>query len=252
MKASQIVAGVTLQLESDIIFGRLHPFETLSEDILMDRFEVKRHVVRQALAELVKKGIVEKQAGRSAQVRFFPAKEVDDIYEVRAHLFVLAVRLMKLPFGPSVLAELRRYQRDHKAAVRAGSLLKTHHANDKFHTTLFAQCDNVHLIDTIQHYEWLSNPIRSYGIADKKIMAQSIKDHSDMIESIVAQDRRRLSEIVVRHILPGKHEYLSSLGSLARLTTGAPRSPLARPDKPATTRRARSPRARKAKASAAK
>ncbi len=56
-------------LEEDIVFGRLHPRERLTEDALMARFGLKRHVVRQALAELELMGVVERKRNVGAVVR---------------------------------------------------------------------------------------------------------------------------------------------------------------------------------------
>src|ERR1043165_9801722 len=52
------VADIVQRLEEEIALGLLSPRERLVEDDLLARFNVKRHVVRQALAELELMGMV--------------------------------------------------------------------------------------------------------------------------------------------------------------------------------------------------
>ena len=59
--------GIVDKLETDIVFGRLHPRERLIEDDLMARFGAKRHLVRQALVELERMGLVRRTRNRGGE-----------------------------------------------------------------------------------------------------------------------------------------------------------------------------------------
>ena len=52
------VQGVVERIEEDIVLGRLHPRERLIEDDLMERLGVKRHVIREALLDLERIGVI--------------------------------------------------------------------------------------------------------------------------------------------------------------------------------------------------
>src|SRR5674476_52697 len=67
-------------LEEDIVFGYMHPRERLVEDELRARFCLKRHVVRQVLAELEQMGLVERKKNIGALVKSYSVKEVIDLY----------------------------------------------------------------------------------------------------------------------------------------------------------------------------
>lgn len=56
---ASVIAGT---LEEDIVLGLLAPRVRLVEDDLMERFAAKRHVVRDALAQLESAGLLEPQA----------------------------------------------------------------------------------------------------------------------------------------------------------------------------------------------
>ena len=76
-------------LEEDIIFGRLQPRERLVEDVLIKRFGGKRHVVRQALAELERMGIVVREQNKGAVVRLFQTGRIQQYIYVLVMAFIL-------------------------------------------------------------------------------------------------------------------------------------------------------------------
>src|SRR5450830_632256 len=84
-------------LEEEIVLGFLHPRERLVEDDLLERFGLKRHVVRQVLVELERMGLVERKRNIGALVKAYTAKEVEDLYAVRELLECQCVRLIRFP-----------------------------------------------------------------------------------------------------------------------------------------------------------
>ncbi len=199
-----MVAG----LESDILFGRLRPRERLVEDVLMERFDAKRHSVRQALAELERRGIVVKEPNRGCAVRDFNAAEIEEIYELRTLLQDRAAQRMPLPAPASVLKALEALQREHDAAVAARDLHRVDRANEAFHRALFAACGNGALAEAIAHYAYVTRPIRLYPVADPDALERLRVEHWAMIDTLRGGDRKELRRLVVAHIGPSKQAYL--------------------------------------------
>src|SRR5918997_2561481 len=100
------VGDVVRALEFDILLGRLRPRERLVEDALMTRFSAKRHVIRRALDELERIGVVVRARNRGAAVRDFSAQEVEEVYEIRELLQRHAAERMPLPGDADHIAEL--------------------------------------------------------------------------------------------------------------------------------------------------
>ena len=203
------VEEVVRILEEDIIFGRLKPRERLVEDVLMARLAVKRHVVRQALAELERLGVVVRERNKGSAVRDFAPQDVEAIYDVRAVLQRHAASLIPFPVAPDVVAELEAIHARHSQAVEAGDLRAVYRLNNEFHDALFAACGNPYLVATISEYAWLVHAIRSYRIADPKLLRQARDEHALMIEALRAGDRKTLMELCEQHILPSKEAYLA-------------------------------------------
>ena len=195
-------------LEFDILFGLLKPRERLVEDALIQRFGAKRHVVRQALAELARMGIVTRAPNRGAAVRDFTAEEVEEIAELRATLQRRAAQRMALPASSELLDELVRAQRRHDKAVASRNPLAIDGANEDFHRIMFDACGNRHLAEAIQHYWYLSRATRLYPLLDPALLERLRSEHWAMIDALRTGDRKALMRLVVDHIQHSKRMYL--------------------------------------------
>ncbi len=202
------LAEVVSALEEDIIFGRLKPRERLIEEALVRRFNVKRHVIRDALAELERQGIVVKARHKGCVVRDFALRDVEQIYEMRELLQERAARDIAFPVDPGLLERLTEIHRAHLVAVEADDLRRVFQLNNEFHDTFFAACGNPYLAETIAEYAYLAHAIRSYRIADPVLLRQAADEHAAMIEALAQGQREALVRLCVDHIKPAKAAYL--------------------------------------------
>jgi len=69
-----------------ILDRRLHPGEKLSDVRLSDELGVSRTPVREALNRLVQDGIIKSEPNRGFYVASFSAKDIEEIYDLRAAL----------------------------------------------------------------------------------------------------------------------------------------------------------------------
>ncbi|NYT24397.1 GntR family transcriptional regulator [Alcaligenaceae bacterium] len=85
-----IVAG---HLMEAIQSGTLPQGERLKEEMLAENFEVSRSTIREAIALLERKGVVERIPRQGARVITIEADEIEEIFLIRAQLLGLAARL---------------------------------------------------------------------------------------------------------------------------------------------------------------
>jgi DNA-binding GntR family transcriptional regulator len=111
------VRAIAAALEEEIVLGWLMPRERLIEEELAARHDVKRHVIREALTELERVGLVERIPNKGAVVRVLDPAEVTQIYLVREALETLAAEHIPLPAEPQVLNDLEAIQAQHTDAV---------------------------------------------------------------------------------------------------------------------------------------
>ncbi|WP_454737840.1 GntR family transcriptional regulator [Cupriavidus necator] len=197
-------------LEEDIVFGRLHPRERLTEDDLIARFSLKRHVVRQVLAGLEAIGVVERKRNVGAVVRAFSAREVLELYALREVLECHAASLIAVPVPAARLAPLVAVQKQHDAAVAAGDARAVFRINQAFHRELFALADNAVLQQAIADYARRTHPIRFGTLAAAAYRERARQEHWAMIEALKRGDRDALVALCRRHLLPSRDAYLAA------------------------------------------
>jgi DNA-binding GntR family transcriptional regulator len=202
------VTDIVDTLEEEIALGQLAPRERLIEEELAERFRVKRHVIRQALADLEMMGIVVRQPNRGAAVRYYGADEVEQLYLVRALVERRAAELISLPAEPDVISALQKIQDRHSAAAEKGDLRTVFRQNLQFHRTFFAICGNLPLVEVIEQMALKTHAIRSYSIGDPALLAVVRKQHQRMIDLLGTKDRKALIAVISEHICPAKDNYL--------------------------------------------
>ncbi|AOY96818.1 GntR family transcriptional regulator [Cupriavidus sp. USMAA2-4] len=197
-------------LEEDIVFGRLHPRERLVEDDLMERFGLKRHVVRQALSALEQMGAVERRRNVGALVRAFEPEEVVELFGLRELLEAQAAALIPLPVPPVRLQALVAVQRRHDAAVAAGDAHAVFRINQQFHRELFALAGNTVLLQAIAEYARRTHPIRFGSLATAAYRERARQEHWAMIDALRAGRREELVALCRQHLQPSRDAYLAA------------------------------------------
>jgi DNA-binding GntR family transcriptional regulator len=204
------LARVVTALEEDIVFGRLHQRERLVEDDLLQRFDVKRHVIRQAFVELERMGLVERIPNRGASVRSVSAETVNHLYVVRELLEAQAARLIPLPVRAADLESLKGVQRIHDRATKEQDLRLAFRSNIEFHRRFFALCQNPVLAAAINDFAYRTHAIRFYSITNPVYLKRANEEHHKMIRALKQGDRTELVELCRNHLLPAKRLYLQA------------------------------------------
>lgn len=199
-------------LEEEIVLGWLQPRERLVEEELSRRFSTKRHLVREAIFELERMGLVERVPNKGAVVRSLDPVEVRQVYDVRIALETLAAELIPLPASPEITSGLRDIQQRHAAAVDSGDPRAAFHANMAFHNALFAACGNPHLVDLIRQSAKKVHGARSLTAVDPMYLRRACDEHWAMIDALETGDRERLKSLFRDHILPSRDVYLARFG----------------------------------------
>ena len=202
------LADVVTAIGDDIIFGRLPPGRRLVEDVLMARFDARRHTIRLALAELERTGVVTRERNVGAAVRFYGPREVTEIYHVRELLQRHAALMIALPAPSALIVELRSLNSRFERQGADGDLRGVHESNDHFHLTLFGACGNAYLVGSIAGCMALSLPMRAKTLGDAHAFQTSVRQHAMMIDLLQDTDSQALAQLCVEHVWPSKHEYL--------------------------------------------
>lgn len=201
------------QLEEDIVFGRRRPRERLVEDDLVAEFDAKKHVIRQALADLEQMGLVERIKNKGAIVRDYSPEDVRQIFSVRKLLEAEAVRQIALPADPELIDALEDVFAQHSEAVDGADLQRAFRTNIQFHQILFSACGNPYLTEAIKQFALKAHAIRSYSLGDADTLRKARDDHRRMIDSLRASDRDALVNTCEKHLEPAQKAYITAYES---------------------------------------
>ena len=199
-------------IEEDIVLAKLHPKQRITEDELLDRFGLKRHVVREVLATLERMGLVERRRNIGALVRSFMPREVKELYALRELLEGEAARRMPLPVEAAALERLVLLQHAHDKAVERKSPRDVFRANLAFHHAFFSLTDDDVLERAIAEYARQTHAIRFGTLASADYREQARKEHWEMIRALKAKDRAKLVTLCREHLRPARDAYLDQMG----------------------------------------
>jgi DNA-binding GntR family transcriptional regulator len=199
-------------LEEDILFGRVLPRQRLVEDDLIDRFQATRHMVRQALLELERRGMVTRLANKGALVRDFSQEDVEQICVVREMLHAKAAELIPLPVDPELLRRLTEIHEAHSREVQRNNLREVHRLNIEFHRALFAASGNKYLLKTIEEYSDMSLVFRSQLMSNPAMVRQARDQHGAMVKALRQGDRKKLVRLCTEHTRPSRDVYFALRG----------------------------------------
>ena len=102
-----LVGSIAEWIGGAIIEDRLHPGDDLNSVDLAKHFDTSRTPVREALLILEKEGLVTMLPRRRPYVAHISLKEVCEIYQVRAHLLMLAAELIVNTASDEAIASLK-------------------------------------------------------------------------------------------------------------------------------------------------
>lgn len=201
------VSEIVSVLEQDIIFGRFLPKQRLYEDEFIVRFATKRHIVRAALHELERKGIVERQPNRGAAVRYFSRAEVAALYELRVILHEAAARRIQLAADPEWFAQLEAARDAHAEAVASRDLGLVFQTNTIFHRKLFEGTGNAYLSEAIETSNAKTHGIRSHGLGMPSLLEKARAEHFAMVDAVRNGDLEELARLCISHMQPARAFY---------------------------------------------
>jgi DNA-binding GntR family transcriptional regulator len=212
---------IVRDLEEDIVFGVFHPKEKLTEEDLMARFGLKRHVVRDTLSQLDSMGFVVRVPNRGAYVRELTPEEVIEIYEVREILEVAAALRTPLPAPKEVIRVLKTIQDEHSEAIANHDLRKVFRLNIQFHHQQFLAGQNTKLVQSIMEYARQAHLIRAIKYSESGYLQKVERDHRQIIKAMEGKNHESLVEVVRNHLPDSRDAYLRAYA--VRHGTGLPK-----------------------------
>ncbi|MDP9696871.1 UNVERIFIED_ORG: DNA-binding GntR family transcriptional regulator [Arthrobacter globiformis] len=187
-------------LRAAITSGALEPGRHLVETELSEMLQISRGTLREALRQLQQEGLVSAGTRGRLSVRHLDAKEIRDIYSVRAALESLAARtLCELPDRQHVIGSLRAAIQAMEASTH-GTLEERVESDLDFHRTMCRLTGN----ETLLHsWESLEGSIRMsimFAGLEKGVRNMSVDRHNDIVAAIETGDATLARNTIREHM----------------------------------------------------
>lgn len=187
-------------LRASIVGGALQPEERLVESAIARQMGISRAPVREAIRQLQQEGLVVAAPWRGTSVVGVTAETIPHLYQVRAALETLAVRLL-IARGIAVAAELDAIVADIAAAATAGDLAAVVEHEVRFHEVLCERSGNpilARLFQAITAQVRMALTLDNGGYDDLHLVAT---EHLPLIAAIRDRDLPRALALLEAHIL---------------------------------------------------
>ena len=203
--------GVVQALENLIFTGELQPRERLVVNALSDRLGVSAYLVRTALQAMEAKGLVKMEPNRGAMVSDLGPEEINEIFEVRVGLEIIANRLAVKRATPDDIAHLRETDDQLRECYARGDLRGVIAANAQFHNYMAGLSGNQTLLKMILELKKRCHIFNTTAWSSPEMVEHLFEEHQQYIEALEAGDLAMLEILPENHFGHSKELYLQHL-----------------------------------------
>jgi DNA-binding GntR family transcriptional regulator len=194
-----------------LITGERRPGERLSDVELSAQLGVSRTPVRQALHRLAQDELVRFDPRRGFWVRVFTADDIHEMYDVRAALESLAVRLGATRLQRSTLDEQLDLLHAVRVRLHEDPVVDCLTLDFRFHNLLIHASGNGRLIRILAA---LRSQVSIFQIRDAwypNRLAFALDGHERVLIALIAGDADRAAQLMVEHIATAKTGVLADM-----------------------------------------
>lgn len=212
--AQRTSEGVARILRDAILAGKLKPGQPLRERLLAEELGISRTPIREALFILQGEGLVDLIPNRGATVRAVTARDIAQIYALRAVLEAHAARVAAENHTEHHLAEMEdAYARLRRLGARATAADQAH-ADLLFHSRISAATGS-DLLQTItrqvlavtasyrSHYTYRAEQIRTANQQHRAILDALRDRDGDLAAKLVGEHITWSSHVALEHFEAG-------------------------------------------------
>lgn len=200
MSSSTLSRKIANTLSEEILKGDLMPGDRLDEQSLADRFQVSRSPIRDALRELASTRLIEQRPRRGFAVATIDTTTLRNLYETLSELEGLCARYCALRADTVERENIRALHARGQEAIERHDMTAYAEANRALHQAIYDSCHNDALRDiTLEVRNRLSMFHAQFLFSEERV-AKSQDEHTQVVESILANDGEGASEAMKKHV----------------------------------------------------
>lgn len=213
-RKSKLISGnIYAHLRQEIISGKIREGEFLRQEAIAARLNVSRMPVRDALKRLIKEGLaVEHQNGRVSVVKL-SAKELTEIFEIRAVLEGLVAKVGCKNISTATLIQLEACVLEMVASTSIDQYIE---ANHYFHHTIAVASGMTRVVNQLVELRDIVVPYIRIFATNGPPFELEAAPHKLIIDALRRRDPDECEEISREHVLGSCQEIVESVKRLER------------------------------------
>ena len=175
------------------------PGERINEGVLAQSLGVSRTPVREALNRLCVEGLLEVRAGRGFFCRGLNAKDIFDLYQLRAAIESAGVRLTVERIDSDAIRRLEAFLRETGPEVGDRSTAELVRLDEEFHERLMEMSGNAEMLRVLKNVNDRIHFVRWIHMDDHdRPMTQ--REHRQILRALRKRDAAAAVAILAKHI----------------------------------------------------
>ncbi|WP_193441239.1 GntR family transcriptional regulator [Actinosynnema sp. ALI-1.44] len=183
-----------------LVSGEIRPGDIYSASALATRLQVSSSPVREAMLTLVNQGLMEPVRNRGFRVVPMSEQDLDEVYEMRVLLELPGTLKAAARITEADLDRLRALAADIEDAAEAGDVVRFLDADRRFHLDLLGCGGNKRLVDAVATLRDQTRLYNLDNLAERGALADSAREHREILAAIADRDTARLEELVHAHL----------------------------------------------------
>ncbi len=188
-------------IKEAILTFRFKPGENLVENDLARQLSISKTPVRDALSRLEKEGFIVKIPYKGYYITDISRQSVIDIFEIRAALEGLAVRLATPLLDKSDIQQAQELIAHHQTAAEADNITDASRLNRDFHDLLISRAGNERLSQILSNLEDHLQRYRTLSNFQEGRLTKSVDEHAEILDAIIHQQAEQAEQAIRAHIL---------------------------------------------------
>ena len=201
---SSLCDQVFSRLADEIVLGKLPPGTHLDEQDIANRCGVSRTPVREALKQLAATGLANYRPHRGSVVRSLTAADLDLMFEAIAELESSCARYAAMRMTAPERDALRIRHAQCQQAAHDHDMELYDRSNREFHALIFNAARNPFLQETTGALRGRVMPFRRGQFVNPSRLAQSLVEHSRVVNAILAGDAEAAGREMRSHLLSAR------------------------------------------------
>ncbi len=188
-------------IKEAILSFQLKPGMALVEVELARQLQISKTPVRDALARLELEGLVTKEPYRGTTVCLLSRRNMVEMFQIRAALEGLAVRLACANFSADNIFEAQALISRQHTAIESGDQDMAAAANRRFHDLFISRANNQWLIRTLNNLEDHLRRYRTLSLHQENRQERSLEEHRVVVEAISQRNADAAEHAMRAHLL---------------------------------------------------